>query len=264
MSAPPRTSVLAAEASESRTGKGFQSRMRAAAAQAWAHTRASTAEEAWAKTHTRAAEEESATTHTSASEVEESATTHKPASTAVEESATTHTAVSRGRPPGRGSRSPGWAAAVLGGTAGAAAARTSAAAAEAWAKSHTGSAAEPAEAARTEAAAEPAGAAARTPAAAAEAWAKSRTGSAAGSDQAAVRMDSGPVARTVPIQIRAAGSSDTPLAVDCGQPSGTGFHLRVCSRAEPGPTHIQVHPLVRASTPATTSAYVPLIGIAMR
>ena len=149
---------------------------------------------------------------------------------------------------------------------GPAAVRMPASEAQAWAKTHT----------------EPAGAAARTGSAAdsagaAHTGAAVRTDSAAGSDRAAVRTpaseaqawakthtDSGPAGRTVPIQIRAAGSSDTPLAVDCGQPSGTGFHLRACSEAEPGPTHFQVHAPVNASAPATTSSYVPLIGIPMR
>ena len=150
-------------------------------------------------------------------------------------------------PTERRSRSRAWAAGPARGMTGAAPASTAAAAsgpaavrmpaseAQAWAKTHT----EPAEAA-------------------------ARTGSTAEPAGAAVRMDSGPAGRTVPIQIRAAGSSDTPLAVDCGQPSGTGFHLRVCSEAEPGPTHFQVHAPVNASAPATTSSYVPLIGIPMR
>jgi hypothetical protein len=143
---------------------------------------------------------------------------------------------------------------------GPAAVRMPASEAQAWAKTHM----EPAEAAaRTGSAADSAGAA-HTGAAAEPAGAAVRTDSAAGSDRAAVHTDSGPAARTVPIQIRAAGSSDTPLAVDCEQPSVTGFHLRVSSEAEPGSTHFQVHPLVNASAPATTSSYVPLIGIPMR
>ena len=147
-------------------------------------------------------------------------------------------------PMGRKPRSRAWAAMAPRGTP--------TPAAQAWAKTHT----------------EAAAAAVRTLAPAAQAWAwawaKTHTDSAAGSDRASVHTDSGPAGRTVPIQIRAAGSSDTPLAVDCGQPSGTGFHLRVCSEAEPGPTHFQVHAPVNASAPATTSSYVPLIGMPMR
>jgi len=60
------------------------------------------------------------------------------------------------------------------------------------------------------------------------------------------------------------GHRTLPLAVDCAQPSGRGFHQRVCSDGESDRPHFQVQPPVRASTPATTSSYVPVIGIAMR
>ena len=255
-SAQPRSSASPAEVSErrrmtmeasaSRTGKGFQIRTRESAV-------------GLARTRTREWAAESGARRIAASP-------------------------GQAVPTERRSRSRAWAAGPARGMTGAAPASTAAAApgpaavrmpaseAQAWAKTHT----EPAEAAvRTDSAADSAGAAhtgsaadsagaAHTGSAAEPAGAAVRTDSAAGSDRAAVRMDSGPAGRTVPIQIRAAGSSDTPLAVDCGQPSGTGFHLRVCSDAEPGPTHVQVHAPVNASAPATTSSYVPLIGIPMR
>jgi anti-sigma factor RsiW len=189
------------------------------------------------------------------------------ARTRTRESGARRIAASPGQavPTARRSRSRAWAAEAARGMTGTVPASTAAAAsgpaavrmpaseAQAWAKTHT----EPAEAAaHTGSAADSAGAA--------HTGAAARTDSAAGSDRAAVHTDSGPAGRTVPIPIRAAGSSDTPLAVDCRQPSVTGFHLRVCSEAEPGPTHFQVHAPVNASAPATTSSYVPLTGIPMR
>ena len=122
-------------------------------------------------------------------------------------------------------------------------------------------------------------ASARASVPAAEVWASvrtgpassARTGSAGDSARTATTADRWGSPRTAdrrssagrPVPVRTPASSDTPLVVDGAQPTG-GCVLDARVDASPRPAHFQVQAPVRASTPATTWSYVPVIGMAMR